>query len=107
MMEESEPVPKTKVSLKDGNKPSQQCDHHLSTAGAKGSSVRTRPSSPQSVYLCALTTKSCSKSKAAFLLSPWSPLLPSDSWRKVTGLLVQAKSKCSASLHQEPKNLVA
>lgn len=49
------------------------------------------------------TTKSCSESKATFLLSPWSPLLPPALERKMTGLSMKAKCECSTSLHQQPK----
>lgn len=84
MTEENKPVPTT-VSLEHGVEPLQQSNHHLLTAGAEGLPVRmhlSHLSYPES-FCVLLQVKS---SILAFTQVT--------SQRKMTGLLVQAKSDC-------------
>lgn len=84
MTEENKPVPTT-VSLEHGVEPLQQSNHHLLTAGAEGLPVRmhlSHLSYPES-FCVLLQVKS---SILAFTQVT--------SQRKMTGLLVQAKSNC-------------
>lgn len=89
MTEENKLVPMT-ASLEHGAEPLQQCNHHLLTAGAEGLPVRmhlSHLSYPES--FCVLLPPSPAASRKRRSCSH-----PGNLQRKMTDLLVQAKSDC-------------